>query len=134
MSDLANATKIARNMVTKFGFSEEIGKVYHGGNTGEESASGQTRSKIDEEVKKMTDLSYERAVYLLKKHSREHKLLAETLLEYETLTGEEVRDIVMKGVKPKRPVINTEGGQRGDTSVLVGRTKQALAAIGKVGS
>jgi len=133
MSDLANATKIARNMVTKFGFSDEIGKVYHGGDTGEQSASGQTRSKIDQEVKKLTDESYDRAVTLLKKHSRQHKLLAETLLEYETLTGDEVRDLVKHGRKPKRPVINTEGGQRGDTSVLsVGRKSSLMG--GKVGS
>ncbi len=49
---------------------------------------------------------------LLKKHSKEHKLLAETLLEYETLTGEEVRDIILKGKKPDRPVVNNEGGGR----------------------
>lgn len=122
-------------MVTKFGFSEEIGKVYHGGNTGEESASGQTRSTIDNEVKKLTSASYERAIHLLKKYSREHKLLAETLLEYETLTGEEVRELITKGNKPKRPVINTEGGQRGDTSIL-SVPKEALAGGmgGKIGA
>ena len=55
---------------------------------------------------------------LLKKYSREHKLLAETLLEYETLTGDEVRDLVLKGKKPNRPIVNTEGGSRGDYSIL----------------
>ena len=40
MNDIATATKIARNMVTKYGFSDEIGLVHHGGSTGEEHASG----------------------------------------------------------------------------------------------
>ena len=124
MSDLANATKIARNLVTKFGFSEDIGKVYHGGNTGEESASSNTRYNIDKEVKRLTDSSYERATNLLKKYSKQHHLLAETLLEYETLTGDEVRDLVLNNKKPSRPVINTKGGERGNTSVLTDRDKK----------
>ena len=115
MSDIANATQIARNMVTKFGFSNSVGIVYYGG---EDGASNVTRDKIDQEVKSMTDAAYERAKDLLRKHSKEHHLLAETLLEYETLTGDEVRDLVTRGVKPKRPIINKEGGQRGDTSIV----------------
>lgn len=117
-SDIANATSAARNMVTKFGFSDTVGIVYHGGQVGEESASPETRSRIDSEVKKMTQASYDRARELLKKHQKAHHLLAETLLEYETLTGDEVREIVKNGKKPKRPIVNTEMGGRGDTSIL----------------
>jgi ATP-dependent metalloprotease len=120
MSDIQSATRVARNMVTKCGFSEQVGIVFHGGSTGEESASDHTRDQIDTEVKRMTDAAYKRAKDLLMKHSREHKLLAETLLEYETLTGDEVRDIILKRQKPKRPVINKEGGRRGDQSVVGG--------------
>eukprot|EP01083_Nonionella_stella_P030025 82433_1 len=117
-SDIMNATRTARAMVTKYGFSDEVGIVYHGGNTGEESASGTTRAKIDEEVKKMSQASYQRAKDLLKKYAKEHHLLANTLLEYETLTGDEVRDIILKGKTPNRPITNEEGGARGDRSVL----------------
>jgi len=117
-SDIMSATRTARAMVTKYGFSEEVGIVYHGGNTGEESASGATRAKIDSEVQKLTEGSYKRAKELLSKHSKEHHLLAETLLEFETLTGDEVRDIIHKRKKPNRPIVNTEGGARGDRSVL----------------
>lgn len=124
-SDIMNATRTARAMVTKYGFSEEVGIVYHGGNTGEESASGATRAKIDSEVKNLTDSSYKRAKELLSKHSKEHHLLAETLLEYETLTGDEVRDIIHKRKKPSRSIINKEGGARGDRSVLNASTKPA---------
>jgi len=117
VSDIMNATKTARNMVTKFGYSEEVGIVYHDGQVGQQ-ASGTTRSRIDEVVKKMTQEAYDRAKHLLKKHSKEHHLLAQTLLEYETLTGDEVRDLIKKGEKPKRPIINTDNGARGNTSIV----------------
>ena len=129
-SDIQYATRIARNMVTKWGFSKEVGIVYHGGATGEESASANTRAQIDREVKHLTQSAYVRAKELLEKYKYEHKLLAETLLEYETLTGDEVRDLVKKRIKPKRPVINKNGGQRGDASVFKdgkgGKTKGRL--------
>mmetsp|Transcript_20273 Transcript_20273/g.57554 ORF Transcript_20273/g.57554 Transcript_20273/m.57554 type:complete len:621 (-) Transcript_20273:281-2143(-) len=137
MSDISNATRIARNMVTKFGFSEEIGLVHHGGQTGEEHASEDTRNKIDVEVKRLTDGAYQRARDLLTKHAKRHHLLAQTLLEYETLTGDEVRDIVKKGIKPKRPVINKDGGARGNQSVVNGsgdesrRRKRRLPGFGR---
>lgn len=124
MSDIQNASRIARNMVTKYGFSNEVGIVFHGGNSGEESASVETRAQIDHEVKNLTEKAYKRAKDLLSKHAAEHKLLAETLLEYETLTGDEVRDIVLRRIKPKRPVINKSGGSRGDTSVTTAAPKE----------
>jgi ATP-dependent Zn protease len=118
-SDIANATNTARNMVTKFGFSEEIGLVRYGGSTGQEHASEETRNKIDAEVKKLTDASYKRATELLTKYS--------------TLTGDEVRDLVNKGVKPKRPAINMEGGARGNRDVLSTRSsgKSRIPGLGK---
>jgi hypothetical protein len=57
--------------------------------------SAETRACIDAEVKRITDSSYQRAKKLLTKHKKEHKLLAECLLKFETLTGEEVRNIVL---------------------------------------
>lgn len=116
-SDIQYATNIARNMVTKWGFSDAIGLVFHGGDSGQ-NASGETRARIDDEVKKLTHDSHTRTTKLLQKHTAEHALLAATLLEYETLTGDEVRDLVIKGVKPKRPIINKEGGSRGDSSIF----------------
>lgn len=139
MSDIANATKIARAMVTKYGFSDEVGIVYHGGDTGEESASDETRAKIDNEVKRLTNAAYERAKDLLKKHSKEHRLLAEALLEYETLTGDEVLEVIKKGMKPKRPIVKNIEGARGDRGLLgssdTGNEEAKIPAIGgKVGS
>jgi len=136
-SDIFSASKTARAMVTKYGFSKDVGVVYHGGNTGEESASVDTRSKIDSEVKSMTEASYNRAKELLKKYAKEHRLLAETLLEYETLTGDEVRSLILKGIKPDRPIVNTNAGARGDRSVLASAVppKSRLPGLGgKVGT
>ena len=124
-SDIQQASRIARAMVTKYGFSDDVGIVFYGGESGEEGASGSTRAKIDEDVKRLTDASYKRATELLKKHSKQHKLLAQTLLEYETLTGDEVRELIKKGKKPNRPIINKKGGAKNDEIALVG------AGVGK---
>jgi ATP-dependent metalloprotease len=129
-SDIQQATNVARAMVTKYGFSSEVGIVFHDGNVGEASASPETRARIDEEVKKMTQASYDRAKDTIKKYHKAHHLLAQTLLEYETLTGDEVRDIVTKGKKPKRAVINTQKGSRGDNSVL--KTRSSSSARGTI--
>jgi len=105
-------------MVTKYGFSDEIGLVRYGGSTGQEHASEETRNKIDSEVKKLTDASYNRAKEILTKYSKQHHMLAQTLLEYETLTGDEVRDLIKQGVKPKRAIINHDEGARGNRGIL----------------
>eukprot|EP00584_Thalassiosira_punctigera_P018141 CAMPEP_0172574474 /NCGR_PEP_ID=MMETSP1067-20121228/136722_1 /TAXON_ID=265564 ORGANISM="Thalassiosira punctigera, Strain Tpunct2005C2" /NCGR_SAMPLE_ID=MMETSP1067 /ASSEMBLY_ACC=CAM_ASM_000444 /LENGTH=505 /DNA_ID=CAMNT_0013367103 /DNA_START=584 /DNA_END=2101 /DNA_ORIENTATION=- len=123
--DIRQATSTARAMVTKFGFGEDTGIVYYGGETGQQDAGDRMRNQIDEEVKRLTSASYERAKALLKKHSKEHKLLAETLLEYETLTGDEVRDLVLRGKKPDRPVVNTDGGSRGDHSIVKAKDEKS---------
>eukprot|EP00577_Skeletonema_sp_RCC1716_P010225 CAMPEP_0113388150 /NCGR_PEP_ID=MMETSP0013_2-20120614/8928_1 /TAXON_ID=2843 ORGANISM="Skeletonema costatum, Strain 1716" /NCGR_SAMPLE_ID=MMETSP0013_2 /ASSEMBLY_ACC=CAM_ASM_000158 /LENGTH=836 /DNA_ID=CAMNT_0000271117 /DNA_START=111 /DNA_END=2621 /DNA_ORIENTATION=- /assembly_acc=CAM_ASM_000158 len=128
-SDIQMATRIARAMVTKYGFSDDCGVVYYGGETGQSDASASTRAKIDEEVKRLTSAAYERATVLLKKHSKEHKLLAETLLEYETLTGDEVRELILKGKKPKRPVVNTTGGGRGDQALVAKSKKEGKSRL-----
>jgi len=128
-NDIMQATRIARAMVTKYGFSDEVGIVYHGGESGEE-ASPETRALVDAEVKKLTQAAYRRAKALLTKYSHRHKLLAETLLEFETLTGEEVLDVVKNGRKPKRAVINKSGGERGDTSILGGKNKRGGSSRG----
>ena len=60
-SDIQYATRIARSMVTKYGFSDDVGIVYYGGETGQDDASGKTRSQIDDEVKRLTSAAYDRA-------------------------------------------------------------------------
>lgn len=106
-------------MVTKYGFSTEIGKVFHAGDAGEQQSSDDTRIKIDAEVKRITDESYARATKTLKDNAKRHHLLAKALLEFETLTGDECRAIVLKGKMPKRKKENMEDGAKGDQSILI---------------
>jgi ATP-dependent metalloprotease len=121
-SDIQQASRLARAMVTKYGFSDEIGVVFHDGELGENAAE-ETRQRIDKEVKRLCDESYQRATDLLKKYHREHERLSEALLEFETLTGKEIDDLVHKNIRPKRAVENKRGGAKGDTSILSGGGK-----------
>ncbi|MFN4099050.1 MAG: ATP-dependent zinc metalloprotease FtsH [Pararhodobacter sp.] len=108
-SDIQQVTRIARAMVTQFGFSEELGHIdyaneqqsYLGNYQGGSSASQETQKKIDEEVRKIVDEGFQTAKRILTEHADELKNLAEGLLEYETLTGPEITR-VMRGEGPGR--------------------------------
>ncbi|XP_011136885.1 ATP-dependent zinc metalloprotease YME1 homolog [Harpegnathos saltator] len=96
-SDLAEATKIAETMVKNYGMSEKVGfrsilenkKLFSNENTYAPS----TNETIDNEVKQLLQESYERAKAILKAHAKEHKQLAEALLQYETLNADDVAAI-----------------------------------------
>lgn len=92
-NDFEQATKIAQAMIASYGMGKNLGKMAFS-SLGEMSAK--TRSLIDDEVKSVLDLSYVRAQNLLQKRKKELILLAEALLEYETLSAREI-DIVIKG-------------------------------------
>ncbi|DBA03741.1 TPA: hypothetical protein N0F65_004158 [Lagenidium giganteum] len=98
-SDIQQATNLARAMVTKFGMSDEVGLVFHDlrGN----DTSPTTRKLIDDEVKKLCDASYKRAKAILENNSQDLEKIAQALLEYETLTGAEIKKI-LKGEKLER--------------------------------
>ena len=103
-SDLENATAMARRMVCQFGMSDKIGHVSLGKRNGlvflgkdlteERNYSEQTARIIDEEVKKIVDNSYEKALGLLQKNADKLKLLSKTLLEKEVLDGEDVKKLL----------------------------------------
>jgi cell division protease FtsH len=103
-SDIQQVSKIARAMVTQFGFSDQLGNVdyaneqqsYLGTYSQGGNISPETQEKIDEEVRKLVDEGYETAKRILTEHADEHNRLAEALLEYETLTGPEIEK-AMKG-------------------------------------
>ena len=104
-SDIKQATNVARAMVTKWGYSDLIGKVYHPDSSSRFSggeSSDSTRSVVDSEVKRLVDASYERAKSLLVKYKVEHENLANALIEFESLTGDECRDIVLNNIMPVR--------------------------------
>ena len=110
-SDIEQATRLARAMVTQWGFSDKLGKVAYGENqqevflghsvTQSKNISEETAQIIDEEVRNLIDNSYKEATRILKKRSKDLKIIAEGLLEYETLSGEEINNLI-KGIPPVR--------------------------------
>jgi cell division protease FtsH len=111
-SDISAATGLARNMVTRWGYSDVLGLVAYGDGNDEvflgmqmgrqQSISGDTAKKIDAEVRRLVEEGYTEAKRILTEKAKEHKYLAEALLEYETLSGEEIA-AVMRGEKLDRP-------------------------------
>ena len=105
-SDIGQATKTARDMVTKFGMSEELGPLTYGENEEEvflgrsvqkhQNVSEETARKIDSEVRKIVDEAYNKAKEILSEKIDDLHLLAKALIEYETLTGEEIKELIEK--------------------------------------
>jgi cell division protease FtsH len=111
-SDIKMATDMARRMVTEWGMSDKLGPITYGDNSQEvflghsvtqsKSISEKSAQEIDSEVKKIVESGFACAKKILTKHRKHLELLAETLLEYETLTGDEIRILLTKG-KLDRP-------------------------------
>jgi cell division protease FtsH len=104
--DIQQATKLARSMVTQWGMSDALGPIqyeeqqdsYLGYGMPQRSAmSADTAKLIDAEIRKLVDGGYERAKMLLKKYKKQLDLLANALLEYETLSGEEIKQLLATG-------------------------------------
>ena len=103
-NDLEVATGMARRMVTQFGMSEKLGNLTLGRREGlvflgrdimeERNYSEQTAQTIDEEVKKITHDAYDKAINLLRNNLDKLKLLSDSLLEKEVLSGTEVKRIL----------------------------------------
>jgi cell division protease FtsH len=105
-SDIQYATRMARAMVEEWGMSDALGPLFYGSDQQEvflgysmgqgKGMSETTASLIDSEVKRIVDGGYEHAKKLLKEHEGQLHTLAESLLEYETLSGDEI-EAVLKG-------------------------------------
>ena len=101
-SDIQQVSRIARAMVTQFGFSEKIGHIDYaneqqshlGAYSGGTSHSAETQKLIDEEVRRFIDEGYETAKRILTEQSADLERLAQGLLEYETLTGGEIKRVI----------------------------------------
>ena len=112
-NDIQRATEMARNMVTKWGLSEELGPLLYSEDEGEvflgRSAASQAKSfssdtaiAIDVEVRKIIDECYGRATKILEEHRDQLDLMKDALMEYETIDADMIDDI-MKGEKPRPP-------------------------------
>ena len=104
--DIQQASSLARAMVMRWGMSDKVGDIdyqaahegYAGGNIGGFSISANAKELIESEVKALIDEGYATAVQILTKKKKEFERLAQGLLEYETLTGEEIGKVI-KGQK-----------------------------------
>ncbi len=111
-SDIQQATKLARAMITQWGYSDELGLVSYGENQEEvflghsvarnQNVSEATARTIDSEIRRLTDAAYKEAKKILTDKAKDHEALAQGLLEYETLSGDEIADL-LNGKPPSRP-------------------------------
>ena len=109
--DIQQVTNLARAMVTQMGYSEKLGRVRYTGNqeevflghsvTQSKNISEETARIIDQEVIRLVQEAETRARKILTENMKDLHIIAKGLLEYETLTGEEIKNL-LKGIKPKR--------------------------------
>jgi cell division protease FtsH len=131
-SDIQMATNIARGMVTRWGFSKELGTVAYGENQDEvflgmsvarqQNVSGTTMLKIDNEIKRFIDEGYETAKRIITEKRDQMETLAKALLEYETLTGEEIKQL-LAGHPPVRDATDEPPTPRGSAVPTAGKPR-----------
>jgi cell division protease FtsH len=146
-SDIQYATNLARDMVTQWGMSDAMGPLqyeerqegYLGYGMSQRSAmSDETARKIDAEIRKLVEGGHKRATELLTTHNEQLHLLANALLEFETLSGDEIKQLLESGkferddgkvVKPSSiPTVGTAIPKAGrGTSAPVGSAKPQSA-------
>jgi cell division protease FtsH len=120
-SDIEQATRLARMMVTRWGLSEELGTVSYGENQDEvflgmsvsrtQNASEATVQKIDSEIRRLVEEGYNEATKILTEKRADLEALAKGLLEFETLSGDEITDL-LDGKKPNRESVLEPTGPR----------------------
>ncbi len=131
-SDINQATRLAKEMVMKYGMSEELGPIEYGENEQEvflgrsvatqQNMSEETAKKVDIEVRKLIDDAYNTATKILTEKKDDLIKLAKALLIYETLSGDEIRDLILKNIKPTRSFKQEEEDD--------GKSSSALGSLG----
>ena len=111
-NDFERATELARNMVTRWGMSDELGPMVYGENEGEvflgrsvtmhKNVSDTTMQKVDSEIRRIVDQQYALARKLIEDNRDKIEAMAKALLEWETLDAEQINDI-MEGRSPRPP-------------------------------
>lgn len=120
VGDIQQASQLARAMVLRYGMSDKVGNVDYAeahegysGNTAGLSVSAHTKELIEQEVKKFIDDGYDIAFKIISENEEEFERLAQGLLEYETLTGEEIKR-VMRGEPPHLSDDEDDGSDEGN--------------------
>jgi cell division protease FtsH len=131
-SDIEQATRLARMMVTRWGLSEELGTVSYGDNNDEvflgmqmnrtQAVSESTAQKIDSEVKRLVAAGYDDATRILTEKRADLEAVARGLLEFETLSGDEITDL-LNGKKPNRESVLEPSGPRTSAVPPAGKSR-----------
>jgi cell division protease FtsH len=131
-SDIQSATRIARAMVMEWGMSEKLGRVRYQSNEQEvflghsvaqsTNISDETAKLIDQEVRKLIEDGENEARRILTEKRKDWETIAEALLEYETLTGEEITDLI-NGKKPNRESVTEPTGPRTSAVPPAGKSR-----------
>src|SRR5204862_1207130 len=113
-NDFERATGMARDMVTRYGMSDQMGPMVYGENEGEvflgrsitthKNVSEATMQKVDQEIRKIIDEQYALARKIVMENKEKVEAMARALLEWETLDAEQVGDI-MSGKPPRPPKV-----------------------------
>jgi cell division protease FtsH len=121
-SDIEQATKLARAMVTRWGFSDELGTVMYGENQEEvflgysmgkqNNISESTSQKIDAEIRRLVEMGLSEATRIITERRNDLEALAQGLLEYETLSGDEIIGL-LEGRPPVRETPDDNPPPRG---------------------
>ena len=122
--DIQQSSALARAMVMRWGMSDLVGNIdyseahegYSSGSAGGFSLSASSKELIETEVKRLIDTGYETAYKILQEKSEEFERLAQGLLEYETLTGEEISRVV-RGEAPHADDDDADSTGGGSASV-----------------
>ncbi len=135
-SDIEMATKMARNMVTKYGMSDKLGTIQYGENQEEvflgrsvqkhQNVSEETAKVIDSEIRGIVDTCYENARKILKDKINDLHALAKGLIEYETLSGDEIIELLRDG-KISRPDPEVEIKNAGSSVPKSGKTSSPIS-------
>src|SRR5579884_1865022 len=132
-SDIEQATKLARMMVTRWGLSEELGTVAYGENQEEvflgysvarqQNISEETAQLIDAEVRRLVEAGYAEATQILTAKRADLEVLAKGLIEFETLSGDEIKDL-LEGRRPVRERVIEPAGPRSSAVPPAGKPRQ----------
>lgn len=125
-NDFERATKIARDMVTRYGMSDKLGTMVYADDNQEsfmssKSISEATQQKVDAEIKSILDQQYLIARKLIEKNKKKIEAMAKALLEYETIDSDQINDIMAgKKVRPPKPSRGTsppKGNKSGGSGI-----------------
>lgn len=123
-NDFEQATGLARSMVTEYGMSDKLGPVQYEGNHqvfvgrdyGQTKAySEQVAYEIDEEVRSILNAAHAKAREIIEEHRAQHKLIAEKLLEFETLDARSIKSLFEEGVMPADVIANQFPSEKSGT-------------------